>query len=512
MVTSTRSLKQKTLLQLLLLVAVLVLLNLISGGMYFRLDFTQDKRYTPSRSTKNLLKDLPEVVTLNAYFSEDLPPELLPVRREFKEWLVEYENLSRGKLVYAIENPNKSQEEEQKAQREGIAPVTLNVRRRDQIKQMRVYMGITLYAGSKKEVIPYLRTDRSLEHALTMAIKKLTLSEKPKLGFIQGQDEPLLEDLEQLEEQLSMLYEIDTFSLAHTEEISDEYKALIWIGPTKTISPTDLDKLTEYLSAGGGLLLAYSPIDANLQNIASIEKATDIGITNWLQTLGVKLETDEVLIDAQCGAINVAQQMGGFTINQRMSFPYFPVVSSAPDHPISSDLEGILLQFTAPVSYVAQDTASQGSATPLLYSSKQTGLRPLPDYIDINKRWLPQDYIVGPQTLGLAVEGGSLSHPEAKMVLFSDHSFLIPPEQGQKMPEANITLAINSIDWIADDTGLIDLRSKGISVRPMDPIEDSTKTWLSYGNMGVPILMVLLYAFARSQYRLRKRQHWMENR
>ena len=509
MVTPTRSPKRTALLQFLLFVGVLVFVNLLSSQSYLRLDFTEDKRYTLSQSTVDILEELEEVVTVNVFFSEELPPELLPVRQELQELLLEYETRAGGQLVYAIENPNAKPEDEQKAQQEGITPVLVNVRKRDQVKQMRVYMGAVLYSGTKKEIIPFLKTDRSAEHALTTALKKLSLSAKPKLGLLEGHSEPPTEALKALTDKLSILYEVEPLTLSDTVQIPNSYQALVWVGPSDVISPASLERVSRYLSQGGRLFLAYSPLEANLERQPMLRSATDIGLINWLRGFNIQLQAHNVVVDAQCGSVNVAQSVGGFVFNTQVRFPYFPLVKPSDSHPISSDLESVALQFAATVNYVPQDTSIAGTAFPLLQSSTQSGLRPLPELIDLNKSWAQNDFLSGPQTLALAIEGASLPHPEAKLVLFAEHKFLISEGQ-QEVPENNLLLVANAIDWLSDDTGLIELRSKGISFRPIDPIEDTTKTLLSYGNMFVPIVLVLIYAFIHSQIRARRRRKWME--
>ena len=89
-----------------------MVVNLISSKLFFRLDFTADKRYTLSEATKNTLKDLGDVITVTAYFSEDLPPQLLGTRKDFRDLLVEYEKRSDGNLVYEFINPNEDDESE----------------------------------------------------------------------------------------------------------------------------------------------------------------------------------------------------------------------------------------------------------------------------------------------------------------------------------------------------------------------------------------------------------------
>ena len=85
--------------QILLIIAVLVVINILSERFFFRLDFTEDGRYTLSKATKDILKQLEEPVTVTAYFTEELPPDLAVTRSDFKDLLVEYANIQRQGFV-----------------------------------------------------------------------------------------------------------------------------------------------------------------------------------------------------------------------------------------------------------------------------------------------------------------------------------------------------------------------------------------------------------------------------
>ncbi|MCH8318516.1 MAG: hypothetical protein IIA88_08475, partial [Bacteroidetes bacterium] len=82
--------------------------------------------------------------------------------------------------------------------------------------------------------------------------------------------------------------------------------------------------------------------------------------------------------------------------------------------------------------------------------------------------------------------------------------------QRQQVHPDNVNFAVNSIDWISDDTGLIELRTKGITSRPLKAIEDSKKTLYKYGNVLAPILLILIYGLFRYQMRVRKQQNWIQ--
>lgn len=136
--------KQAILVKLAIFFGILIVINLISSKLFFRLDFTADKRYTLSSATKNTLKNLNDVITVTAYFSEDLPPQLLGTRKDLRDILEEYEKRANGNLVYEFINPNEDDESETKAQQAGINPLLVNITERDQVKQLRAYMGGSL--------------------------------------------------------------------------------------------------------------------------------------------------------------------------------------------------------------------------------------------------------------------------------------------------------------------------------------------------------------------------------
>ena len=149
--------KRKVRTTLLLVFGIIVLINILAARFFVRLDFTEDKRYSLSDATENILKNLKDPVTVTAYFSENLPPNIAQVKQDFRDLLVEYANKSNNLIVYEFVNPNESQESEIKAQQAGIRPIMINVRERDQLKQQRAYLGAIVQMGDKKDVIPFFQ-------------------------------------------------------------------------------------------------------------------------------------------------------------------------------------------------------------------------------------------------------------------------------------------------------------------------------------------------------------------
>ena len=201
--------KGKYSITILLFVLIIVVINLISEQLFFRLDLTENKQYTLSKATKNILKDLSEPVTVKAYFSKDLPSQLIKTRNDFREMLVEYGKLSGQKVVFEFISPDTDESREQEAMQNGIQPVMINVREKDQMKQQRAYMGAVLSIGERQEIIPVVEPGLAMEYTLSTSIKKLAVVNKPSVGFLQGHGEASRNERIQAEQELNILYTVE---------------------------------------------------------------------------------------------------------------------------------------------------------------------------------------------------------------------------------------------------------------------------------------------------------------
>ena len=134
-----------------LVIGIVVLINLLAHEYHLRLDLTEDKQYTLSEATKKILESLEEPVTVKAYFSKDLPPNIVSTRQDFQDLLIEYASLSDDQIVYEFINPGEEESYEQEAIESGIRPVLINVREKDRVKQQKAFLGATLQLGEKKE-------------------------------------------------------------------------------------------------------------------------------------------------------------------------------------------------------------------------------------------------------------------------------------------------------------------------------------------------------------------------
>ncbi len=500
--------RTKALAFVLLLVAAVVLANAISRSAHLRLDLTGDKRFTLSRATVDMLDKLPESVTVTAYFTEDLRPDLALVREELKDLLVEYAERSHGNVQFEFVDPGRADSLERQAQEDGVSWVLVNTREKDKAEQVKAYMGAVVRMGEQSATIPLLQPESALEWELSSAMKRVSFKDKPVVGLVMGHGEPGFDRMPQLERSLSVLYGVEPMAIYDSFPIHDRFSALLWIDPTDSIPPGHLLRLEEYLGKGRGLVIAYSKVTSDLGRSPVIDVRNN-ALETWLAGKGLRF-APQAVVDANCGQVQVLQQRGMFTVPVPVAFPYFPLITSFDKHPISAGLDAVLMQFCTPITFMGDTTAVR--CTPLLRTSARSGLLDAPHVIDIQHQWNDAELSAGPQTVGVALEGRLSPGNPARMVVFSNSTF--PLNAGGAQPTAinpdNVNVVVNAVDWVTDSTGLIELRNKGVHFRPLDPLSDAYRAALKWGVSLAPIALVLLFGLFRLRWRRKQREQRMQ--
>ncbi len=490
----------------LLIVAIIVIINLLADQYYFRLDFTEDKQYTLSRATKDILNDLQDPVTIKAYFSKDMPPQLLKTRRDFQEMLVEYGKLSGNMVVFEFINPGEDDQTETEAMQAGIQPLLINVREKDQMKQQKAYMGAVLNIGNSSEIIPVIEPGSAMEYALSTAIKKLSVTDKPSVGLLQGHGEPGINEMIQVNTELSILYDFEPLFITDTTMIPVRIKTIAIVRPTDSIPEYQLEQIDQFLARGGRLFIALNRVSGSLQNAYGSPITT--GLESWLMNKGINVN-ENFVIDANAVNVTMQQQVGNAIHISSIIMPYIPIITNFSDHPITKGLETVVMQFVSTLNF----TGDSGLIyTPLLTTSEKSNIQPAPQYFNYQRRWTENDFPMQNLTIGAAIEGNLVDDIHSKMVVIADADFAIngPRGQQQQLQEDNISLMVNSIDWLSDDTGLISLRTKGVTSRPIKEMDDSKRTFLKWLNFLLPIFLILIYGFIRFQFRKNQRIVRME--
>ncbi len=476
---------------ILLVLGIFILINILAAKYFFRLDFTEDKRYTLSQSTLDIIQNLNEPVTVTAYFSENLQPELDRMRQDFRDLLVEYNTRSNGMVVFKFVNPNEDPQAEQKAVQAGVQTLMIEAREKDQATTKKAFMGATVEVGEQTEVIPFIQSGAQMEYEVSGAIKKLTDTDKAFIGFITGHEEPSLQAMLQVEQQLSVLYMPEEVQISDSINLA-KYKTLVWINPQDTIPTKDFQKIDQYLAQGGNLFIAINRVEANLQQAMGTAKNT--GLESWLASEGITVNPD-FIIDANCGAITVQQRQGVFTINQQVNFPYLPIIANFTKHPTTTGIDAMMLQFASSLDYSGD---SLWNYTPLAFTSDKSGKENAPLYFNIQRNWTENDF--PDSKIPVA---GLFENNKSKLIVITDGEFAIngTGQTAHQVQDGNVAFVVNSIDYMSDDTGLIQLRSKKQKIRLLEQLDDSTKQLLKILNFILPIIIIVLFGIFRYQKR-----------
>jgi ABC-type uncharacterized transport system involved in gliding motility auxiliary subunit len=166
--------------------------------------------------------------------------------------------------------------------------------------------------GDRKEVIPFIQPGAAMEYALSTNIKKLAVKDKPTIALLQGHGEATLSSIQQLYNQLSILYSVETIEFNDTTGIPFQYETLVVIAPKDTVPQNHFNYLDKFLNRGGRLLVALNTVAGDFNTGMGNKVST--GFESWLKQRGIEVE-ENFVIDASCSNIMVRQQQGPFMMN-----------------------------------------------------------------------------------------------------------------------------------------------------------------------------------------------------
>jgi len=439
------------------------------------------------------------------YVSEDLPPDISRTIRDFKHLLTEYNAHSKKRIEIEEVNPNSNEELEMKAIEVGIHPVPLEVREKDQVKVQKVFLGLVIQVGEKSETIPLIQPGIAMEYNLSTLIKRLTIQDKPKVGYVIGHGEPVLATLDQMTKELSVLYELENIDLNTQMDLSD-YKAIIILSPFERISNREFKRLDNYLGTGGGIFVGIDRVNGILNHGIGVGLNTNLEI--WLEEKGILVE-DAFIVDRKCSTVTV-QEKSYFSYPQQVNFPYLPLITEFSDHSITDGIEAMILQFASPMKYVGDSTLVYHE---LAWTSDMSGKLKVPVSFNIGQVWRPSDFLYPRQTVAAALHGPIVSEQEARLCVIGDGNFIVNGVGEQKITiqADNINFVANAIDWLSDDSGLMSLRTKGVQSRPLKELTDSKVLFIKYFNFLFPLLLVVILGLLQFRRRSKKRTRLMKN-
>ena len=476
--------------------AILIIVNIVSRNMFFRWDLTENKMYSLSEYSKSVVGKIDDRLTMKVYFSDNLPGEYGNNRRYLQDILEEYAAYSGGNIHFEFYHTDDDEKMQEDAQKSGIQPVQLQVIENDNLEVKRVYMGMVFLYEDARETIPVIQTTTGLEYDITTKIKKLVDKNKETLAIAKtGRQENVKnENISQL---LRQRYNVRNVNL--TQVVAENISLILINGVEDSLTSDERQNLEDYINRGGNLLLAQSRIKTDLATQQANPLESDI--FSLLDSYGLHIAPNLVL-DLHCGKVNVQQNLGFIRIPVPMDYPFLPIIKEDgfnDDIVMVSGLEGLRLMF--PSELVINDSifgAENVNIIPLFTSSDQStsmeeffNLSPDPKSNPSFRQLNESGKVLGALAEVTHSESGILS----QLILIPDSRF-IADDGGGAAPENHIFI-MNAVDYLLGDRELISLRSREITNRPLEELEDEEKSRWKWINILLPSLLVVGFGFIR---------------
>lgn len=544
--------------------AALVILSYLSN---YRLDLTEEGRYSLSEGTELLLDGVEEPLLVKVYLEGDFPAGFERLKLETRYMLEEW-GARNGNVFFEFINPNtvdKAQEFKNQLATKGINAVQLQVSTNDGQSVLNVFPAAILSYREKEEVAILLEdvmvydpaeqvniSIQQLEFNLARALSALLVDEKPRVAMITGHGELTASQTAGIGLELSEHYKVDRFSMKTYKALPsgepdmedmvrrlNAYDLAIIAKPTEAFSELDKYLLDQFAMGGGHLIWFIDGVHAEMDSLSygpeflAYPTYFDLNLTDLLFKYGVRVNTD-LLQDVRCAGINDRRSINPWV--------YFPLLGPT-SHPSVLNLNAVKGEFVSSLDTVSAPGVKKQV---LLQSSTNAKRVPAPHTVSLEtlynrpdpRAFQSRDIIAGlllegtfesayanriaPKTAGASLPQLKKS-PATSMAVFSDGDFirnqvnLINPEipRGQPLPlgfdqytniqYGNDDLVLNLVDYMLDDRGLMQTRTRDVKLRLLneDEVVNNASYW-KLVNVAVPEVILLLAALVFTLLRRRK--------
>jgi gliding-associated putative ABC transporter substrate-binding component GldG len=554
--------KKNNLKSVFIIVAIVLVLNALGSSFFHRFDLTKDKRYTLSPTSLNIIKQVQNPLYIKVFMQGDLPAEFKRLQQETKQLLEEFQAYNNNivfEFVDPLENEDASMDNIKELYRKGLTPINITVDDKGKQSQAMVFPWAIAVYDNKEVNIPLLKnimgasttqkvigSVQHLEYSIAEGLNKITKAKQKKIAVIKGngelQDVLMAKFLLQVRES----YFIGPFTLDSVAknpigslETLKKYDLAVIAKPTETFTDEEKQVLDQYIINGGKTLWLLDQVSVEMDSLYNASGATlayprDLNLNDLFFKYGIRINPDLVK-DEQGSPIKLATgEQGSATQYQEFNWKFAPQVYPNSAHPIVKNLGGIRFDFANPI-----DTLKNGiKKTILLQSSQYSKKIGTPAEINLNsvaEETSPNDYLnKGNIPLSVLLEGSFQSMfenrvlpfeqktfqgkgKENKMIVISDGDLIKnqldknfePVELGYDQRSGNLydnkDFLINCVNYLLDDNGLINIRSKDLDL----PLLDKEKVYENYTRtqlltIGLPLLILVLFGILFTSLRKRK--------
>jgi gliding-associated putative ABC transporter substrate-binding component GldG len=553
--------KSQALKQLGIVFLAIIVINLISNFFFKRFDLTQDKRYTLSETTLNIIESVDSPLYIEVYLEGNFPPEFKRLQNETKQLLEEFTAYN-SNIIFNLKNPIEKEETRVEKMKEfyakGMQPLSITVEDKGKQSQEVVFPWAQATYGDKFTKIALLKnlmgasteqkvisSVQHLEFGFAEAINKVSKEKQKKIAVIKGNGELIEPFMADFLKTVKESYYIGPFTLdsvakqpTQTLEALKKYDLAVIAKPTEAFTEEEKQVLDQFIMNGGKTLWLVDVISADMDSLYNetgtiLAAQRELNLTDMFFKYGIRI--NPLLVkDEYATPIKLATgNQGSETQMQEYTWKFAPFIYPTSTNPIVKNMEGIKFEFASPIEILKNDIKK----TVLLSSSEysKTIGTPSPISLDmVTEETTPEEY-EGKGLLPVAVlmEGKFKSAYQNRILPFKDNSFQatgkenkmivisdgdvvknqmdkgVPLELGfdkwTNQLYGNKEFLMNCVNYLLDDNGLINIRSKDVDL----PLLNKEEVYKNYTaaqliTVGLPIVILAIFGFLFTFLRKRK--------
>ena len=554
---------KKNIVSIAVLVGGLLLLNILGNYFYKRFDLTQDKRFTLSAEAKKIVDYVDSPIIVDVFLKGNFPPEFRRLQSETEQLLEEFSAYN-SNIKFDFINPTEKGNEAFQSQFEkfGLTPAQISVTESGKQSTELVYPWALAHHDGKTVKIPLLKNQlgatseervnsslQNLQYAFADGFKKLATQKSKKIAVLKGNGEYDDRYIADFFATLREYYFIAPFTLdsvatnpEKTLDALNGFDLIVAAQPTEPFSDAEKYVLDQFIMNGGKSLWLMDATQMQMDTISGNMFAfgKDLNLNDFFFKYGIRINPNLVK-DVYSAPIVLAS--GDEREAQYNRYPWFfsPLSSSANNHPIVSNIEAVKFDYASAIDTLPNNIKK----TVLLSTSPISKIVGLPFPIDfdveipknlqvVNEGPNPNEYNAGEIPLAVLLEGQFTSAfknrvkplklnvkniddgKPSKMVVISDGDIIKNQLQGNRPLElgfdkmtnqfyGNKEFLLNTVNYLLDDSGLINIRTRQIAVPFLDPqktVEQRSK-WQTL-NLLLPLGLLALFGIAFNFYRKRR--------
>jgi ABC-2 type transport system permease protein len=549
-------------------VLALVAVNWLASRFHYRLDLTNEKRFTLSAPTKKIIRQLPGPVTVEVFLTGASNAGFTRLGKAAEELLQEFKEVGGSKLQYRFVNPADGVEGTNITYADtlmamGLAPINLTSQVKQGQQQQYVYpvalmhyegrtVPVELYSGAKAAISfrEINSAEAQLEYKLAEALTRLTTTERPMVAYSYGNGEPdpqspVVYDL--MQNVLAPDYNFFKFNLNTQRVIPDTFKLLLVVKPTVAFSEEEKVKIDQFVMRGGRVLFFLDKLEAEMDSLQTLNQvvAYDRGLelNDLLFKYGARINGDLVM-DLQCDFLPF--DVNGNGQYEFLHWNYFPLLESKENHAINKGLGLVSGKFVNSVDTVEAENIrktfllnssanARSISTPALISGKENVNEPVNE--KFKKPHIPVAVLLEGRFTSLyknrasqamidsmASYGGNFLQQcisDNKIIVVADGDMVLnamvkqqPIPMGMnpftlgsqfEYEFANRSFLQNCISYLINQNGLAEVKAKDYSISLLDKKKvDAQRTFWQAINIAVPLLLLLVFGLGYQWWRRRR--------